>query len=182
MTAMQDFAGMLAGQIGAEHADVFLEHASLVELPRGEALLRDQQPVSALYLILDGRVGLSVEVAGHSIHLGAMDAGNWIGEVAYFSGSRVSCSTVTAETDARLMRLGHAEFGVIARASPEAACRLTHVLVTMLIHRLRATVQNPVLDADGQLLMLGDLSLPSPPRSAHDHGVRDLLRKLLGTR
>jgi CRP-like cAMP-binding protein len=182
MPALQEFAKVLADQIGAEHVDVFLEHASLVDLPRGEVLLSDQQPVSAMYLLLDGRVGLSVEVAGHSIHLGSMDSGNWIGEVAYFSGSRVSCSSVTAETDSRLMRLGHAEFGALARSAPEAACRLTHVLVTMLVHRLRATVQNPVLDADGQLFMLGDLSLPVPRHPEHSAGIVGFFRELLGIR
>ncbi|MBK6743959.1 MAG: cyclic nucleotide-binding domain-containing protein [Hydrogenophilales bacterium] len=181
MPALQDFASVLADQIGKEHAAMFLDHVSLQELPRGEVLLRDQASVSALYLLIEGRVGLSVEVAGHAIHLGTMDAGNWIGEVAYFSGSHISCSTVTAETDVRLMRLGFAEFGAIARATPEAACRLTHVLVTMLIHRLRATVHNPVVDADGQLFMLGNLSLPSPARAAHERGVIDFFRKLLGT-
>lgn len=182
MPALQDFASKLADQIGGEHIGVFLEHASLVEVPRGEYLLHDQAPISAMYLLLEGRAGMSVEVAGHSIHLGSMEAGNWIGEVAYFSGSRVSCSSVAAETDLRLMRLGYAEFDALARTAPVAACRLTHVLVTMLIHRLRATVHNPVLDADGQLLMLGDLSLPAPPGAKHEHGVVDFFRKLLGIR
>lgn len=182
MPALQDFAGVLAEQIGQEHAAAFLDHASLVELTRGEILLRDQEPVSAIYLLLDGRVGLSVEVAGHAIQLGAMDAGNWVGELAYFSGSRVSCSTVIAETDARLMRLGFAEFGAMARAAPEAACRLTHVMVTMLIHRLRTTVHNPVLDADGQLFMLGNLSLPAPAHAERKHDVVAFFRTLLGTR
>jgi CRP-like cAMP-binding protein len=184
MPALRDFHEILAEQIGPENAEVFVEHATLVELQRGEVLLRDQAPVDAMYLLLEGRVGMSVEVAGHSIHLGSMDAGNWIGEVAYFSASRVACSSVVAETDIRLMRLGYAEFGALAHTIPGAACRLTHVLVTMLIHRLRATVQNPVLDADGQLLMLGNLSLPAPPRAGHghEHGVVDFLRKLMGVR
>jgi CRP-like cAMP-binding protein len=182
MPALQEFADMLADQIGKEHAGVFLDHTTLVELARGEMLLRDQEPVSAMYLLLEGRLGLSVEVAGHSIHLGSLDAGNWVGEVAYFSGSHISCSSVVAETDSRLMRLGYTEFGAMVRAAPEAACRLTHVLVTMLIHRLRATVQNPVLDADGQLFLLGNLSLPSPQRLEHEHGVIDFIRKILGIR
>lgn len=172
----------LAEQIGAEYAEHFAEHVSLLELPRGEMLLRDQGPVTALHLLLDGRVGMSVEVAGHSIQLGAMEAGNWIGEVAYFSGSRVSCSTVVAEADCRLLRLDFEAFANLARTAPEAACRLTHVLVTMLIHRLRATVQNPVLDTDGQLLMLADLSLPSPERDAARHRLIDFVRTLLGAR
>jgi CRP-like cAMP-binding protein len=177
-----DLTARLAEQIGAEHAAAFAEYVSLVELPRGEVLLRDQGPASALHLLLDGRVALSVEVAGHSIHLGAMEAGNWIGEVAYFSGSRVSCSTVQAETDCRLLRLDFEAFAALARAAPEAACHLTHVLVTMLIHRLRATVQNPVLDTDGQLLMLADLSLPAPEQEAARHRLIDFVRALLGAR
>ncbi len=182
MPKLSDYTELLAGQVGKENAPVFIEHASLQELAKGEVLLRDQEPVSAMYLLLEGRLAMSVDVAGHSIHLGHMDSGNWVGEVAYFGASRVACSTVMAESDALVMRLGYAEFGALARGAPEAACRLTHVMVTMLIHRLRATVQNPVLDADGQLLMLGDLSLPSPTPSLHDHGVVGFMRRLLGVR
>jgi len=173
-------AAHLAAPLGMEQVDALIAHASLDELPAGAILLRDQAPVDALYLILEGRVALSVEVAGHAIHLGDMAAGNWIGELAYFCGSHLAASTVIAATDLRLMRLTHAAFDELAVAQPVAACRLTHVLVTMLIHRLRATVQDPVLDADGELLMLGDLSLPAPVRRAHEPGVREFLRRLLG--
>ena len=180
MASLEDYLTLLANQVGKDHAGVLLDHGSLMELAQGAVLMQDQEPITAMYLLLSGQVGLSVEVAGHAIHLGELESGNWIGEVAYFSHSLSACSTVKAVTDCQLMRLGFAEFSAMIRTEPEAACQLTHVLVTMLIHRLRATAQNPVLDTDGQLLLLGNLSLPNHDHDSHEHRIRDFFRNLLG--
>lgn len=171
---------LLAAQVGEENAAVLLERATLRELGQGEVLLHDQGEVDALYLLVEGRLALAVEMAGHTIRLGEIDPGNWVGEVALFSGSPVSVSSVESVLEAKLLRLPFQAFHDLSREEPGAACRLTHVLIGMLIHRLRATANDPILDADGQLLMLGQLSMPLDAHHAEHHSVRDFLKKLLG--
>ncbi|GEM_PF-3408791 len=182
MTPLQTCRAILADQVGPDQVDAVLEHGQWLELQPGDRLHGDQERVSAMYLILEGQVALSVDVAGHTLQLGHLDARNWIGEVAYFSGSYTACSTVTARTPVWLFRMGFAEFSAFSRAAPEAACRLTHVLVTMLIHRLRVTAQNPVLDADGQLLLPVNQSLPEAGHAVPGQGILDFVRHLLGSK
>jgi CRP-like cAMP-binding protein len=172
---------LLGEQLGEHHAATLLERASLVEYSQGEVLLQDQGEVDALYLLVEGRLSLSVETAGHTIRLGEIDAGNWVGEVALFSGSARSVSRVEAVTAARLLRLAFQDFRDLIQKAPETACKLTHVLIGMLIQRLRATANDPILDPDGQLLLLGQLSAAAEAHAEH-HGIRDFLKNLLGVR
>lgn len=170
---------LLTEQVGEENAAVLLERANLVELGQGEVLMRDQGEVDALFLLIEGRLALAVEMAGHTIRLGEIDSGNWVGEVALFSGSPISVSTVESVSEAKLLRLPFQVFHALSREEPAVACQLTHVLIGMLIHRLRATANDPILDPDGQLLMLGQLSMHLDAHAGH-HSVRDFLKKLLG--
>lgn len=170
---------MLSGQVGKEHAAVLLERAELIALDQRAILMRDQGEVDSLYLLLEGRLALSVEMAGHTIRLGEIDPGNWVGEVALFSGSTHAVSSVEAVSEVKLLRLPFAVFHALIRDAPSAACQLTHVLIGMLIQRLRATANDPILDPDGQLLLLGQLSTPREGQAEH-HGIRNLLKNLLG--
>lgn len=176
---LKDHESLLVEQLGIPDIGPLSERCALVEAKAGEVLLRDQQPVDSLYLLLEGRLSMSVEIEGHAIVLGEINPGNWVGEVALFSGSSCSVSTVTAVGAAKLLRLGFDDFTAMVEAAPEIACRLTHVLINMMIQRLRATINDPILDPAGQFLMLGDLSLPMPANHEH-HGVRDFFKKLLG--
>jgi CRP-like cAMP-binding protein len=176
-----DALDLLARQVGEEPATVLLERASLIECEQGEVIMQDQGEVDSLYLLLSGRLALSVEMAGHTIQLGEVDTGNWVGEVALFSGSHLAVSRVEAVTAATLLRLPFGAFHSLIQEHPTTACRLTHVLIGMLIQRLRATVNDPILDQDGQLLMLGQLSVPVEAHAGH-HGIRDFLKNLLGVR
>lgn len=172
---------LLTAQVGAEHAPLLLHSASLIDCEQGQVIMHDQSEVDALYLLLTGRLALSVEMAGHTIELGEIEPGNWVGEVAMFSGSFTAVSRVEAISEAKLLRLPFKEFERLVREAPEAACRLTHVLIAMLIQRLRATANDPILDPDGQILMLGQLSVPVDAHPVH-HGVREFLKNLLGVK
>lgn len=176
---LKDHESMLVEQLGMTELGPLFERCSLKEAMTGEVLLRDQQPVDSLYFLLEGRLSMSVEVEGHAILLGEINPGNWVGEVALFSDRSLSVSTVTAVGAARLLRLRFDDFTAIVEEAPEVACRLTHVLIGMMVQRLRATINDPILDPAGQFLMLGDLSLPMPAHHEH-HGVRDFFKKLLG--
>jgi CRP-like cAMP-binding protein len=176
---LKNHESILVEQIGMTELGPLFARCSLLEAKVGEVLMRDQQPVDSLYLLLEGRLSLSVEMEGHTILLGDIDPGNWVGEVALFSGSSLAASTVTAVGASKLLRLGFDDFTALVEEAPEVACRLTHILASMMIQRLRASINDPILDPAGQFLMLGDLSLPMPAHHEH-HGVRDFFKKLLG--
>ncbi|HRH80529.1 MAG TPA: Crp/Fnr family transcriptional regulator [Thiobacillaceae bacterium] len=170
----------LVDQLGVEHATVIVEYAEAFDLAKDEVLVRDQAPIEALYLVLQGEVFLSVEIPGHCIQLGEMGPGNWIGEVALFSGSKVASTTVTASADCQLLKLAYADFETMIQVAPASACRLAHVLIGMLIHRLRASANDPVLDPEGNLQFMGNLSAPEEVLHPPHNGALQYLKSLLG--
>jgi len=172
----------LVDQLGATHVKPLLDRVELRQLQAGDVLVRDRQPIDAFFLILSGRLRLAVELGGHGIQLGDLLPGNWCGEVGYFSGARRASSTVTAGEDSLLARLSYADFDALIAEDAVAACRLTHAFVKMLIRRLHATANNPVIDPQGQLLLLGELSVPLEELRQKPHGVLDFLKSLLGAR
>lgn len=175
-----DFLPELTRQLGTEHAAATLGYAQVVDLPEGEVLVRDQEPIDALYLVLRGELSLSVDIPGHRIHLGEMGPGNWIGEVAFFSGGNSASTTAAAASDCKLMRLSFADYETMIQMAPASACRLAHVLIGMLIHRLRNSASDPVLDPEGRLLFLGNLSAPEEVLHPPHTGVLEYLKGLLG--
>jgi CRP-like cAMP-binding protein len=175
-----DHRALLADHLGTGELQPLLDRASLVELGSGDVLLRDQAPTDSMYLVLVGRLEVHVELGEHTILLGEIEPGNWAGEVAYYTRRDTACSTVIAREPTRLLRLRFEDYTALIQSQAEVACRLGHVMIAMLVQRLRATVNDPVLDPEGRLLMLGDLSIPLDQQPHHHAGVRDFIRKLMG--
>lgn len=170
----------LESQLGVEHVTPLLQRFSLRTLQDGEVLLRDQAPVDAFYLVLSGSLRLSVEFAGHAIQLGEIGPGNWVGELGYFSGVRMASSTATACGEAEVARLAYQDFAALLAQDSVAACRLTHGFIQMLMQRLAVSANDPVIDANGEMLLPGALSLPWSDLAQQPHGVIDFLKSLLG--
>jgi CRP-like cAMP-binding protein len=170
----------LEGQLGVEHVKPLLDRISVQVLQDGEVLLHDQALADALYLVLSGSLRLSLEVGAHSMQLGDIGPGNWVGEVAYFSGERIASCTVTAAGETEVARLSYQDFDALMAEDSVVVCRLTHGFVQMLMRRLRGTANNPIVDPKGEMFLLGDLSVPWNDLSQQPHGVIDFLKTLLG--
>lgn len=171
----------LTDQLGAEHVQALLDRIETQSIEQGTVLIRDQAPMDAFYLLLEGTLSLSIELDGHTIQLGELRPGNWVGEVAYLSGSATACATVTATSEVKLGRLDYRDFDALVAEDPIAACRLMHGFILMLIRRLRVTANDPILDPDGQFHIHGDLSVPWEDLVQHRQSVLAFLKRLLGS-
>lgn len=137
----------LARDLGPENLAVLRKACTKLEMPAGRKIIRDRMPVDALYLILEGRVGISVEEGGRSISLGELGPGEWLGEVSVLSGEFLASSTVTALTDVSLLRLKHQAFDDLLLRNEKIASAMLTQLVGMLADRLRSaghTANQPV--------------------------------------
>jgi CRP-like cAMP-binding protein len=179
---LKQYLPELADQIGAEHLPHLLARMRVRSMAVGDILFHDQAPIDAFHLVLSGRLRLHIEVAGHALRLGEVGPGNWCGELAYFSGIRRASSTVTAPVETVLARLSFDDFDALIAEDSVAVCRLTHAFIQMLIRRLEVTANNPVVDPQGRMLLLGDLSVPLDQLAHKRHGLVDFLKSLLGVR
>ncbi|MDP2787203.1 MAG: cyclic nucleotide-binding domain-containing protein [Pseudomonadota bacterium] len=172
----------LVEQLGIDHVKPLLDRISVHALEAGRIMVHDQEPIDAFFLVLSGRLQLAIELSGHTIQLGDIRPGNWCGELGYFSGVRRASSTVTVGEGTTVARLSYADFDALIAEDSIAVCRLTHAFIQMLIRRLQVTANNPVIDPEGNMLLLGDLTVPLSELSRKSHGVVDFLKSLLGAR
>jgi len=99
------------------------------EYPAQTVIFEEGNPADVLYIIISGRVELSLR--GES--LGVEEAGGIVGEMA-ISLSATRSSTVTSLTDVKLARLDRDQLGKLMRENTEFSLHLMAVLA----NRLRA--------------------------------------------
>jgi CRP-like cAMP-binding protein len=148
----------LADELGPKNLETLLAATTSFELPANRKVIRDRMPVDSLYLILDGKVSISVEANKRAIKLGELGPGEWLGEVSVLSGELLASSTVTTETPSRFLRLRHEKFEELIWGNAEVSGVMLRQLVLMLADRLRKSgatlkqpppVQSVAVDGDG---------------------------------
>jgi CRP-like cAMP-binding protein len=136
----------LADELGPANLETLLAATTPLDLPAGRKIIRDRLPVDSLYLILEGKVAISVEANKRAIKLGELGPGEWLGEVSVLSGELLASSTVTTEEPSRFLRLRHEKFEELIWKNAEVSGVLLRQLVLMLADRLRksgATLKQP---------------------------------------
>ena len=90
-----------------------------VDKPAGSELAREETFGSEFYMIIDGTV--RIHRAGATLR--NLGPGDFLGEIALIDHGRRTASA-TAETDCRLLVLGHREFHSLMEAYPEFRMRI----------------------------------------------------------
>ena len=83
----------------------------------GEVLVRQGEPVRTLYVVTSGTVRVLLGTGEDAREVASLGRGSWIGEMALLTRSG-SSTTVEAETDVRVLMIGHREFIEAAEADP----------------------------------------------------------------
>ena len=100
---------------------------------RGEALVVQDAPCDALYILLTGRARLvATDARGREVILGAVSPGDYVGELSLID-HQVQPATVRAETQTDALVLARADF---ARCLPESHA-MAYAIMRGLSQRLR---------------------------------------------
>jgi CRP/FNR family cyclic AMP-dependent transcriptional regulator len=94
-----------------------------VDVPAGHELAREETFGDEFYMILDGSV--RIHRAGSTIR--TLGPGDFLGEIALIDHGRRTASA-TAETDCRLLVLGHREFHSLLDAQPDIRVHVLEAL------------------------------------------------------
>jgi CRP/FNR family cyclic AMP-dependent transcriptional regulator len=101
----------------------------------GEILFRQGDPASAMYLVLDGEVTMSITTpANQELVVATMRRGDFFGELAMLDGSPRS-ATANVIRHTKLLRLRREDFVALLGRQPELAV----VMLASIATRLRAT-------------------------------------------
>ncbi len=108
------------------------EHMELRALSKGECLIQQGDPGDSLYVILEGRFRVTRQKeGGKEVYLRTMDPGMSVGELALLTGERRSTS-VYADGESAVLRLGNQAFQHIRRTHPGVAERCSKIVVDRL--------------------------------------------------
>lgn len=101
-------------------------------LPARAALFRQGEPGDSIYFVLKGQLDVAGERAdGSRVHLDVVGPGATLGEMALLTSAPRS-ATVTAKTDAELLRLSRAGYEALVRKHPQTMVNLSRVLASRL--------------------------------------------------
>jgi len=108
--------------------------SSVETVQAGERLLTEGAEGDEMFVIIDGVLVASIERDGERTVLSRMERGQVVGEVALFYRRR--SADVDAETDARLLRFGEADFARVRRRYPRIAATVLYNLNRIQAQRL----------------------------------------------
>ena len=118
---------LLAGLSGEARADL-LARLEPVLLSGGETLTREGDEADALYLVIGGRLQVSIERDGEQVLIGFIGRGELVGEMALVT-REPRTATVRALRDTQLLRLGAQAFTDIVAEHPEALRAVSGTIV-----------------------------------------------------
>lgn len=103
--------------------------AERVTMPAGYVLMSAGDFGSAMFVLVDGRVRVSVEDEGHhrSKEVAHLGRGDLVGEMALMTGDRRR-ATVTTETDVTALRISKTAFEALLAQSASVSARLEGLL------------------------------------------------------
>jgi voltage-gated potassium channel len=104
-----------------------------VEVPARQVLTRPYDAGMGMFVIEQGTV--TVELQDREIRLGP---GEFFGELALLIPDRLRAARVRAETDARLLAIGHDDFARLLEQEPRIAVAMLPVLARRLSDEIRA--------------------------------------------
>jgi CRP/FNR family cyclic AMP-dependent transcriptional regulator len=143
-------------------------------VPAGAVLIREGEMVGAVFILLEGRLGV-VSPEGEDMHV--LLAGELFGEVS-FVDSRPPIATVEALEPATVLRIDAADLRVRLERDVAFAARFYRAMATFLADRLRARVQMESGEPE-----VGSGQEPSPEMrealTVADERVEPVLRQLL---
>lgn len=130
--ACRNIFGPLDDALMTELLDAF----AIVDLVGGSALFRQGDSGDSLYILLQGRLNVSVHDAESDIEkvVGETVPGESVGEIALLTGEPRSAS-LWATRDCRLARIGQAPFDALAQNHPDLLRGLAKVVVNLLQKR-----------------------------------------------
>jgi CRP-like cAMP-binding protein len=136
----------------------------------GTVLFCEGDRATGCYIVLDGRVRVSLERGAKPKQLAMLGRGELIGQMALLDGSRRS-ATCTAAEASTVLKLDREEFDMLFRSGASFALKFVDSVTRMLVAQLRFATR--------QLAMMND----APPAASAVAGKKtkatDLRRELL---
>lgn len=118
--------------------DWFITAGKRKEIPAGTVLIDEGQPIDALYIVLEGKLSVSVEALGGQ-EIATLAEGEIVGEMSFID-ARPPSATVTAIEDTVLWAISRNQLRAKLFQDTAFAAHFYQAIAVFLSDRLRGTV------------------------------------------
>lgn len=115
-----------------------LQLVDTLDFPSGNRIVQAGQDGHCLYVILEGRVRISVDSPQGEIELALLGTGDFFGEISLVDDGPRSAHATALES-CTLLRITRMTLGVLAGLQPAAAIQILGAIGRALVQRLRAS-------------------------------------------
>lgn len=122
--------------LSSEEEKEILKQCKLLNIRKGETLLRKDEPSTALYAVKSGKLRVVDEVPGKKMYLSTIGPNELFGEMSFLDEQPRS-ATVTAIEEAELYRMTKEDLLRLLLEKPSLAARMLLSIGIMLVGRLR---------------------------------------------
>ena len=126
-----------------EELDEFLELLDVVEVKKGDIIVKQDDPGDCMFILVDGGARVLHHRDGRDVDLAALQPGDFFGELALVDAG-VRSADVVAAADCTLLRITQAVISAAAGVYPTAAFKFLIAIGRILVGRLRQTNQRYV--------------------------------------
>ena len=125
----------ILGGLDDKDTDWMITAGKRESVPKDAVLIREGQPVSALYIVLQGALGVYVDAAGKEA-IAQLGSGEIVGEMSFVE-ARPSSATVKALENSIVLSISRAQITAKLEREPDFAARFYRALALFLSARLR---------------------------------------------
>jgi diguanylate cyclase (GGDEF)-like protein len=120
-----------------EELDILLSRMKQAKAAKGKTVFREGEEGEELYVIMQGSVNISMRLAdGTDLHLAAIDAGSFFGEMAIIENAPRSAACTAAEK-CEFLSLHRNDFYAIIHDYPEMALKILYRMLLIMSERFK---------------------------------------------
>jgi len=147
----------ILGQLSDDDCEWLVEAGERRALASGDVLIREGEPIDAIYFVLDGHLSVTA-AAAQGREVARLGSGEMVGEMSFIDGSPPS-ATVTAVERARALAIPRLALSAKIESDSGFAARFYRATSVFLADRVRSTVRR---------LGYGDVDEPGEPMDSAD--------------
>lgn len=129
---------VLLGELDDDDLDWMIENSDRLEVPAGTILIHEGQPISHLYILLEGVLSVTANVV-QGREIANLLSGDIVGEMS-FVDTRLPSATVTAKQNSLVLAISRKQLADKLKLDVGFAARFYRALAISLSNRLRMTV------------------------------------------
>ncbi len=125
--------------LSGEEIDQIYSRMRTIVIEKGEALFHEGDNGDEMYIVVEGKVAISVNTPdGSKVEIAVITEGNFFGEMTIFENVPRSATCATKEKT-RLLAFGKADFFDLMENYPATAIKIMHRMLTTTAKRLQNT-------------------------------------------